>query len=186
MDFGPLAGEAECSGCKAGATVAWIVLDQASSMSALGRGDGQPPKQLWDAVVAEDWVSVRREWDRWMWPQLRELDRTGKDWRALLMTLLRRTVQSLKDAGVSGPVPSETDAPLGEDALMGVWLPWIRKGIASVKDVAQQNEWAGFVETLPVELQALALEHPERQAEVAAYVFEIALLLRSLDDDGGA
>ena len=50
-------------------------MDQALWMSVAGRGDGRPPNELWDAVVAEDWSSVRREWDRWMRAQLREMDR---------------------------------------------------------------------------------------------------------------
>ena len=161
-------------------------MDQALWMSVIGRGDGRPPKELWDAVVAEDWSSVRREWDRWMRPQLREMDRTGRDWRALAMTSVQMTVKWLKDAGVSSPVPSDAECcPGAEDAIMRAWLPWISKGIAAVKNDARRHEWARFVDALPEELQALAVEHPERQAEVAACVFETEMITRDLLDNDG-
>ena len=160
-------------------------MDQALWMSVVGRGDGWPPKELWDAVVAEDWSSVRREWDRWMRPQLREMDRTGRDWRAVAMTSMQMTVKWLKDAGVSSPVPSDAEAALEPDAILGAWLPWISKGIAAVKNDAQLHEWERFAEALPRELQALAVEHPERQAEVAACVFETEMYTRDLLDNEG-
>jgi hypothetical protein len=162
-----------------------MVMDQALWMSVTGRGDGQPPNKLWDAVVAEDWSSVHREWDRWMRPLLREMDSTGRDWRALAMTSVQMTVTWLKDAGVSSPVPPDASAPLGENAIMRLWLPWICKGITAVKDAARRHEWARFVDALPEELQALAVEHPERQAEVAACVFETEMITRALLDNDG-
>ena len=124
-------------------------MDQALWMSVAGRGDGWPPKELWGAVVAEDWSSVRREWDRWMRPQLREMDRTGRDWRAVAMTSMQMTVKWLKDAGVSSPVPSDAEAALEPDAILRAWLPWISKGIAAVKNDARLHEWEHFVEALP-------------------------------------
>jgi hypothetical protein len=183
----PSAGEARdgCSRCEAGATVARMVMDQALWMSVAGRGDGRPPKELWDAVVAEDWSSVRCEWDRWVRPQLREMDRTGRHWRALAMTSVQMTVKWLKDAGVSSPVPSDVSPTLEPDAILRAWLPWISKGIAAVKDAARLHEWAHFVGALPVELQALAVELPERQAEVAASVFETDMFHRRLLDNDG-
>ena len=160
-------------------------MGHASWMSATGRGDGRPPKELWDAVVAGDWSSVRREWDQSMRPQLRDMDRTGRHWRAVATTSLQRTVTWLKDAGVSSPAPSDGSAPLGEDAVMRVWLPWIYRAITAVKDDARRHEWARFVDALPQELQALAGEHPERQAEVAACVFETEMITRRLLDNDG-
>src|ERR1700694_3866228 len=128
---GPSVGEPGdgCSRCEAGATVARMVIDQALWMSVAGRGDGRPPKELWDAVVAEDWSSVRREWDRWMRPQLREMDMTGRDWRALARVAVKSTVTELKAAGVSSPLPGDLDAALEPDAILREWLSWIRKGI---------------------------------------------------------
>jgi hypothetical protein len=185
MDFGPLTGDAKCSRCEAGATVARMVMDQALWMSVAGRGDGRPPKELWDAVVSEDWSRVRREWDGWIRPQLREMDRTGRDWRALAHVAVKSTVNELKAAGVSSPLPGDLDAALEPDVILREWLSWIRKGIAAVKDDARLHEWTRFVEALPVELQALAVEHPERQAEVAACVFETDMFTRDLLENEG-
>jgi hypothetical protein len=175
-----------CSRCEAGATVASMVVDQALWMSVAGYGDGRPPKELWDAVNAEDWSTVRREWDQWARPHFREINRAARDWRALAMTALRTTVESLKDAGVSSPAPPfDASAPPGEDAIMREWLPWIHRGITAVKDAARSDEWVRFSEALPVELRALAGEHPERQAEVAANAFETDMFIRGLLDNEG-
>ena len=172
----------------AGAMVASMVMNQALWMSVAGRGDGRPPKELWDAVNAEDWSMVRREWDQWAWPEFREINRAARDWRALALTALQTTVKSLKDAGVSSPAPPfDASAPPGEDAIMREWLPWIHRGIAAVKDGARSDEWPRFAEALPVELRALAGEHPERRAEVAASAFETDMFHRGLlDKDGDA
>jgi hypothetical protein len=182
---GPSAGEPNdgCSRCEAGATVADMVRSQALWMYTLERGECRPPAALWEAVLAEDWLTVRREWDRWVWTELREMDRTGKHWRALARTAVQVTVNELKSAGVSSPLPDDLDAALEPDAILREWLSWIRKGIATVKDAARLHEWTRFVESLPVELRALAVEHPERQAEVAACVFETDMFTRGLLDN---
>jgi hypothetical protein len=174
-----------CSRCEAGATVANMVRSQALWMYTLERGECRPPAALWEAVLAEDWLTVRREWDRWVWPELREMDRAGRDWRALASTAVQVTVKELISAGVSSPSPGDLDAGLEPDAILREWLSWIRKGIASVKDDARRHEWERFVEALPVELQAVAVEHPERQAEVAACVFETDVFHRGLLDKEG-
>jgi hypothetical protein len=171
-----------CSRCEAGATVAFMVLAQADWMSVYNSGDGRPPKALWDAVHAEDWSAVRREWRQWTQP----IYKAAGSWRAIAWTTLKTTVENLKDAGVSSPAPPfDASAPPSEDAIMREWLPWIRKAIATVKDTARSEEWARFVEALPVELQPLAVEHPERQASAAACGFEVDIFLRDLLDNDG-
>jgi hypothetical protein len=113
------------------------------------------------------------------------MERTGKDWRALAHLAVTSTVNELKNTGVRSPLPGDIDAALEPNAILREWLSWIRKGIATVKDDARLHEWARFVEALPVELQALAVEHPERQAEVAACVFETEMFHRGLLDNDG-
>jgi hypothetical protein len=161
--------------------VAIMVLNQAIWMSALGRSTGErPPSALWDAVVAEDWFTVRDQWDRWVWSELREMDESGKDWRSVVAVMVGATVEAVKSAGADGSFLTDLGEP---HAVMREWGPWIAKRFTAVTDGARSHEWARYVEALPVELQVLAAEHPEQQAEVVACVFETDMVTRGLLDN---
>ena len=153
-----------------------MVRHQASWFAAVGRGDGRPPAVLWEAVLAEDWPTVRREWDEWVQPALRELHDNGREWRATIAVM----ADSAADA-VGEPFPADIHDPIAVQRQFGTW---IRKQVTAAREGMRSDEWAEFSQALPtVELQAMASEHPTRQAEVAATTFEVEALVRSLEAD---
>jgi hypothetical protein len=152
-----------------------MVRHQASWFAAIGRGDGRPPGALWDAVLAEDWPTVRSEWDKWVQPVLRELYNTGREWRATIAVMADSAAQA-----VGEPFPTDIHDPMAVQRHFGTWM---RKQVVSAREGVRSDEWAEFSQALPAELQPMAAEHPSYQAEVAATTFEIEALQRNLEAD---
>lgn len=172
------AGAQQCSRCDAGATVMQMVRSHALWMATIGRGDGEPPAALWEAVWAEDWPTVRSEWDKWVQPALRELHDTAREWRstaAVMVDSAARTVgEPFPDVNTHDPV-----------AVRRQWGQWIVEQFTAAREGARSDEWSEFSQALPAELQPLAMEHPTRQAELATSVFEVEALHRNLSTDEG-
>ncbi|WP_061005262.1 hypothetical protein [Mycolicibacterium mucogenicum] len=170
-------GGGQCSRCDAGKTVMLMVQSQALWMGAAGLGDGRPPAALWAAVWAEDWPTVRSEWDKWVRPRLRELSATGRDWRATVAVMVQAAVNT-----VDSSFPADVhDA----EATRREWSRWIAEQFAAARDSARFDEWARYSDALPPGLQSLAAEHPSQQAELAATTFEIEAFHRGLLGDEG-
>ncbi len=168
--------EQQCSRCAAGFTVMMMVRHQASWFSELGLGAGKPPA-LWEAVLAEDWPTVLSEWDKWVQPVLRELHNTGREWRATIAVMADSATRAIGE-----PFPTDIHDPIAVQRHFGTW---IRKQVTAAREGVRSDEWAEFSQALPVELQAMATEHPTRQAEVAAAAFEVEALHRNLSTDEG-
>lgn len=171
-------GGVQCSRCDAGATVMHMVRSQALWMATLSSGDGEPPAALWEAVWAEDWPTVRSEWEKWVRPALRELNDTARNWRATVAVMVdsaARTVgEPFPDVSAHNPV-----------AVQRQWGQWIVEQFTAAREGVRSDEWAEYSQALPAELQALAMEHPTRQAELAATTFEVEALHRILSTDEG-
>src|SRR4051794_9226005 len=95
--------EPECVRCRAGATVGRMILQMASWLRVLHRGDGRPPAPLMAALYAEDWAQVKQEWDTWVWPQLKDEHYQAISWLTTADTMLQTTSEALKELGGSGP-----------------------------------------------------------------------------------
>lgn len=131
---------------------------------------------LWEAVLAEDWPTVCREWDKWVQPVLREMYQAERERRATIAVM----AESAADA-VGEPFPADIHDPLAVQRHFGTW---IRKQVTAAREGGRSDEWAEFSQALPTaELQAMAAEHPTYQAEVAATTFEIEALHRNLEAD---
>ncbi|OKH64326.1 hypothetical protein EB74_10255 [Mycobacterium sp. SWH-M5] len=152
-----------------------MVREQALWFAAMGRGDGTPPAVLWEAVCAEDWPTVRSEWNKWVHPTLRELHNTGREWRATIAVMAESAARA-----VGEPFPADIHDPIAVQRHFGTW---IRKQVTAAREGVRSDEWAEFSQALPAELQPMAAEHPTYQAEVAATTFEIEALHRNLDAD---
>lgn len=170
-------GGAQCSRCDAGATVMQMVRSQALWMATRG-GDGEPPAALWEAVWAEDWPTVRSEWDKWVQPALRELHETAREWRSTVAVMVDSAART-----VGEPFPDvNTHDPV---AVRRQWGQWIAEQFTAAREGVRSAEWSEYSQALPAELQPLAMEHPIRQAELAASVFEVEALHRNLSTDEG-
>jgi len=154
-----------------------MVRHQASWFATLGRGDGTPPEGLWDAVLAEDWPTICSEWDKWVQPALRELYNTEREWRATIAVMADSAARAIGE-----PFPTDIHDPIAVQRHFG---EWIRKQVTAAREGVRSDEWAEFSHALPAELQAMAAEHPTRQAELAASTFEIEALHRNLEADEG-
>lgn len=168
---------AQCSRCAAGATVMQMVRSQALWFAATGRGDGVPPEALWEAVWAEDWPAVQSEWEKWVQPALREMHNTGREWRATSAIMADSAARAIGE-----PFPTDIHDPI---AVQRTWVQWIRDQVTATRECVRSDEWSAFSQSLPVELRDLAIEHPARQADLAAATFEVEALHRHLDKDGG-
>lgn len=154
-----------------------MVREQALWFAALGRGDGTPPEVLWEAVWAEDWPTVRSEWNKWVQPTLRELHNTGREWRATSAVMADSAARAIGE-----PFPTDIHDPIAVQRHFG---DWIRKQVTAAREGVRSDEWTEFSQALPTEQQAMAAEHPMRQAELASATFEIEALHRNLETDEG-
>jgi hypothetical protein len=142
-----------------------------------GQGDGQPPTALWEAVWAEDWPTVRSEWDKWVSPALRELYGTARDWRATVAVMADSAARAIGE-----PFPADIHDPV---VVQRQWGRWIVEQFTAARESVRSDEWTEFSQALPVELRAMATEHPTRQAELAATTFEVEALHRNTRTDEG-
>ncbi|MCX2715836.1 hypothetical protein C1S82_31215 [Mycolicibacterium cosmeticum] len=168
-------GEQQRSRCAASVSAMLMVRHQASWFAQVGRGDGRPPAALWKAVLAEDWPTVCREWDKWVQPVLREMDKAEREWRATIAVMADSAARA-----VGQPFPADIHDPMAVQRQFGTW---IRKQVTAAREGVRSDEWAQFSQALPAELQPMAAEHPTYQAEVAATTFEIEALHRNLEAD---
>ncbi|WP_457143248.1 hypothetical protein [Mycobacterium sp. URHB0021] len=71
------------------------------------------------------------------------------------------------------------------EAVRREWGRWIAQQFKAATGSARMCEWAQCSEALPAELQSLAEEHPTKQAELAAGVFENEAFIRGLLGEDG-